>query len=85
VKEKNLENFVEFLGGVPDREMLEYYRNSDLLVNLTPAGSFDKALLEAMASGCLVLTSNDSFLNILGNKYLFKEKDLQNLAGKIIQ
>jgi hypothetical protein len=34
---------------------------------LSLTGSIDKAILEAMASGCLVLSSNDSFKTIAQN------------------
>jgi len=84
IQEKKLENYVSFLGGVPYNKMPKHYQVSDLLINLTPTGSFDKVLLEAMASGCLILTCNMGFANILDNKYLFKKKDFQELAEKII-
>lgn len=84
VKEKKLENFISFLGSIPYTEMPKYYQNSDLVVNLSLTGSVDKVVLEAMASGCLVLTCNEAFENILDNKYLFKNKDFIGLAEKII-
>lgn len=84
VKEKELEGYIKFLGSVPYTEMPKYYQESDLMVNLSHTGSIDKVILEAMASGCLVLTSNEAFLNILNDKYLFKENDPQNLVEKIL-
>lgn len=84
VQEKKLESHVSFSGGVPHNKMPKHYQGSDLVINLTPTGSFDKVLLEAMASGCLILTCNMTFANILDNKYLFKKKDFQELAEKII-
>jgi len=85
IREKKLENYVNFSGGVPHNKMPKYYQSSDLVINLTPTGSFDKVLLEAMASNCLILTCNEAFESILDNKYLFKKKDFQELAGKIIR
>lgn len=84
IREKKLESYVSFLGGVPYNKMPKYYQSSDLVINLTPTGSFDKVLLEAMASGCLVLTCNEAFESILDSKYLFKKKNPQELAEKII-
>ncbi|MFQ6049624.1 MAG: glycosyltransferase family 4 protein [Candidatus Paceibacterales bacterium] len=84
VQEKKLGNYIEFLGGILYKDMPQYYQNSDLVLNLSLTGSIDKVVLEAMASGNLVLTCNDSFVNILDNKYLFKKKDPQDLAEKII-
>jgi len=84
IQEKKLENYINFLGGVPYNKMPKHYQNSDLVVNLTSTGSFDKVLLETMASGCLVLTCNMVLADILSDKYLFKKKDFQELAEKII-
>ena len=84
VKEKNLENYVKFIGGVSNIKMPEYYQNADLLVNLSRTGSVDKSVLEAMACGCLVLTCNEAFKKILNRQYLFKQKDSSDLADKII-
>jgi glycosyltransferase involved in cell wall biosynthesis len=81
---KKLESYVKFLGSASNKEMPTYYQNSDLLVNLTYTGSFDKVILEAMACECLVLTCNEAFENILDNRYLFKKNDPRNLAEKII-
>ncbi len=85
IQEKRLESYINFLGSVPHSKMPKYYQESDLVINLTSSGSFDKVLLEAMASGCLVLTCNMVFANILNDKYLFKKKDFQELTEKIIE
>lgn len=84
VREKKFESYIEFLGGVPNNEMPQHYQNSDLFINLSHTGSIDKTVLEAMACGCLVLTCNEAFQNILKKRYLFKKKDPQDLAKKIL-
>jgi len=58
-------------------------KHADIFINLSDTGSIDKAVLEAMASGCLVLTSNEAFTNILKPQYL-TQKDPARLAEKII-
>lgn len=83
-QEKRLENYVEFLGGMPNNEMPEYYQEADLFISLSHTGSIDKAVLEAMASEKPVLTCNEAFLNILQPKYLFRKNDAGDLAEKII-
>ena len=85
VSEKKLDKYIKFLGGVPYSLTPEYYRESDLVINLSSTGSVDKVVLEAMASGCLVLTCNEAFVEILDKKYLFKIGDPQDLADKIIE
>jgi len=84
VREKGLESYIKFLGGVVYREMPQRYEESDLMISLSDTGSVDKVVLEGMASGCLVLTCNEAFQEILPNKYLFKKRNTQDLAEKII-
>jgi len=64
--------------------MPKHYQHSDLVINLSHTGSIDKVVLEAMASGRLVLTCNEAFKNILDDKYLFRKRAPQKLAEKIV-
>ena len=50
---------------------------------MTDSGSFDKTILEAMASGCLVLVCNKSFEEVLPSNFLFKKSDFKDMAQKI--
>jgi glycosyltransferase involved in cell wall biosynthesis len=84
VKEKNLESEIKFIGPIPYKDIAEFYQQGNLFVNFSDTGSLDKAVLEAMASGLLILTSNEAFKDILAEKY-FTNKDPQQIAGKIIQ
>ncbi len=85
VKDKNLENYIKFLGPVSHNQILPYYQNCDLFINLSQTGSMDKAVLEAMACQRLVLTCNDAFIDFLNDRRLiFQKKNLQDLAQKII-
>lgn len=84
VKDCRLENQVEFIDGVPYSQMPRYYQEVDLFVNPSSTGSLDKVVLEAMASGCLVLNCNEAYKSILADKYLFKRGDEKDLAQKII-
>jgi glycosyltransferase involved in cell wall biosynthesis len=70
IREAGLEEKVKFVGAIPYRNISEFYQNGDLFVNFSDTGSIDKAMLEAMASGLLVLTSNEAFKNILEKKYV---------------
>jgi len=85
VKEKKLEEYIKFLGAVPHSQIVPYYQDCDLFINLSQTGSVDKAVLEAMACQKLVLTSNEAFVNILNDqRLLFEPKSLQDLAKKIV-
>ncbi len=61
----NLNNVVKMTGSIKPSEIIPYYQNSDLFINLSSTGSMDKAILEAMACGINVLSSNEAFKNIL--------------------
>lgn len=83
---QNLKHFagnIKFLGPVPHNQILPYYQNCDLFVNLSQTGSVDKAVLEAMACQRLVLTSNEAFIDIVGRDLMFEEKNPPALAEKI--
>lgn len=61
----------------------DIYNSHDLFINLTPSGSFDKTILEAMACGTLVLICNKSLHDDLSDNFLFKEHEAIDLARKI--
>lgn len=74
---------IVFTGGVPNNKTPEFYSRHEMYVNLTDSGSFDKTILEAMASECLVFVSNSTLEGILPAPLLFKEKDAHDLTRKL--
>lgn len=46
--------------GVTNEKARDLYRTHAIYCNLTPSGSFDKTIGEAMASGCIVVCANDA-------------------------
>ena len=58
VRDRNLTPNIEFVGFVPYRDIAGHYQWADIAVGMTPPGGIDKSLLEAMACGCVVVTSN---------------------------
>lgn len=84
IKNRHLKDYVDFIDGVPYAKMPEQYNEANLFVNPSSTGSLDKVVLEAMASGCLVLNCNDAYRKILPDKYLFKKGDAEDLVQKII-
>lgn len=56
---------ITFYPGVPHAQTAALYRAHAIYVNLTPAGSFDKTIGEAMASGCLVVSGNPAVQQVL--------------------
>lgn len=56
-----LADAVQLVGPVPFRRIAEQYSAGGLFLNLGSTGSLDKAILEAMASGCIPISRNDAF------------------------
>ena len=77
----------ELHSAVPYGETVNWYNKNEVFVNLSPTGHFDKTVLEAMASGCITLASNDAYYNIfpqdLHGLLIFKQGDADDLAQKL--
>lgn len=78
-----LESQIKFLGAVPNVDIPTYLQQADLFINLSGTGSLDKAVLEAMASGCLVLTSNVAFKSFLPPELIIERNHPYMLVEKI--
>lgn len=76
------ENF-NFLGKINHRDLVSYYQSHDLFVHLSKTGSLDKVILEAMACGMNVLSSNDSARVFLLAESIFDQDSSRELADKI--
>lgn len=84
VEKKQLNSAVTFQGAVSHCNIVSLLHGSDLFINMSHTGSLDKAVLEAMAAGVPVLTSNEAFKDILGHeKLIFRSGDPLHLAQKI--
>lgn len=57
---------VTFTGALPPEGVRAWYGRAAAAVNLSPAGLFDKAALEAMLCGLPTVVSNPDFLPVLG-------------------
>lgn len=84
IEEAGLEDYMTFLGKVDHGKLPELYQRHDIFVHMSRTGSLDKVILEAMASGLKVLSSNDSSRAFLGSELIFSMDDSQELAKKII-
>lgn len=69
-RSKNIEHIVSFVGSVPYRKIPDFYRQGTIFINLSNTGSLDKAILEAMACGLSIVTSNEALHNLIDSKYL---------------
>lgn len=85
VQEKNVEDCVSFVGAIPYTDIPAFYQHGDLFLNLSETGSLDKAVLEAMASGVSVLTSNEAFFEIVPEKHLLRNMYADVIVQKIME
>ena len=65
VEALNLQTVVEFAGGVSHERVVLEYQEAYVMVNSSKTGSIDKAVLEAMACGLPIITSNEAFRDML--------------------
>jgi len=87
VRKRRMEEHFNFIGSVSYDKVAEFYNRADFFVSASQTGSIDKAVLEAIASGNLIITCNEAFFPFLGNYYsllTFKKKNAQDLAKKIV-
>lgn len=83
VKKYELQDSVIFIGPIKPDTVAFYYNRANLFLNLSDTGSLDKAILEAMACGLQILTSNVAFKFILPEKN-FTSNDPVEIARCII-
>ncbi len=86
VKEKQIGSVINFLGPIPNKDIVSHLQSADLFANMSHTGSLDKAILEAMACGLPVLTCNEALLDVLGKykeTFMYPKKDYKKLAEKI--
>lgn len=83
IREQGMENDVTFEGASKPEMIIEFYHKGDLFINLSSTGSLDKAVLEAMACGLQIVTSNEAFKKIVPEKN-YTETNPELIAQKII-
>jgi glycosyltransferase involved in cell wall biosynthesis len=71
---------VLFHGPITQADARDVFAQSDIYINATPKGSFDKAQLEAMSSGCITVSSNPALKEILEPDCYFEEGNAHALA-----
>jgi len=77
VEEMGLSSQVSILGEVPNSKIQDYYSISDIFINPTYTEGFPRVLIEAMASGLPIVTTNAGGIkDILGPKQLNYMSDI---------
>jgi len=86
LKELRIENDVKFLGHIPEKLFPQYYSAADIFVYPSKIG-FGLPILEAMACGTPVITSNTADIKELaeGAAFLVNPLDIDSVSNAIIQ
>lgn len=86
-EELGISKKIKWSGRIPHSRTAIIFQEADIVVNMTPTGSFDKTMLEAMSSGAIVLSSNRAWLKFfddeLARLLLFHQDDPHDLAQKL--
>lgn len=83
VEELNLQNKVNFYKSVPNYETPKIYNEHNIFINLTPSGSFDKTILEAIACGCIPVIANKSLIGEIDERMVVENETPNDIAQKI--
>ena len=83
VEELGLADKINFCNGVANHETPKIYKEHDIFVNLTPSGSFDKTILEAVVCGCLLVVANKSLVGEIDDRMIAKNETVAEIAQKI--
>ncbi len=77
---------VQFIGPKTQTEIVSLYQKAGFFLNTSLTNSMDKTILEAMSCGCIPLTANVAFKNMLEEKGLFfSDQDATEYAEAIIK
>lgn len=77
---KKLGNNIKYVGPVDQYEARKLYQTHEVYVNFTSAGSFDKTIFEALASGCKLIVDNPDAKNIV-----VEDHSLNKLFQKLVE
>lgn len=80
LEEKGL---VFFEGSLSHKALPSYLASFPLLLNLTPKGSFDKAIFEGFSCEIPAVVANEGLSGILGEDYLVKGNEPKGIADAI--
>lgn len=82
-----IDPWVTFVGSVPFPRILPFYQGADCFVNLCPTGAIDKAAMEAMSCGLVVVAANETLRTLMGNDlakdWVLEDVSPERLAGRL--
>ncbi len=72
-----------FFLAVPNRDAPKVFSAHEIFVNLTPAGNYDKTVLEAAACGALPVVSSPAFRDVFPHDLFCSERNPRSIADAI--
>ena len=87
IHDHKLENEISLKNKLPHREVLNYIKHSDILLLPSVEEGIANVVIEAMSLGTLVVSSDCGGMNEViengENGYLFKKRDIHDMAEKL--
>ena len=87
-KDLDMQEYVHFVGALPNDKVILYLQDADICINTSMTGSMDKVVLEAMAVGIPSITCNVAFKDMsikYGTPRIVKEKDVYEFTKSMIE
>ena len=85
VSDYDLIDRVIFFPALANFDTPQIYSRHYLCANLSSSGMYDKTIFEAMACGCLSLSSNKNLFGRIDSLLLYQENNLTDLTEKLTQ
>ncbi|MDP2924262.1 MAG: glycosyltransferase, partial [Candidatus Omnitrophota bacterium] len=87
IKDNKLEKFIEVLGGISNKDIIQYYQEADIFFMPSMEEGFPRVLLEAMAMGVPYVASEVGSVREIScetaQRFLVKSGDVAMFAHKI--
>jgi glycosyltransferase involved in cell wall biosynthesis len=74
---------VNFTPAVSNRNTPQIYSSHEFFINLTPTGSMDKTILEAVSCSCIPVISNPYFKGLFDENMIVSEGGAAEIAQKL--
>jgi glycosyltransferase involved in cell wall biosynthesis len=86
--ELKLDDEVQWVGPVAQTDLPMYLQSADVFIHDGATNSLDKALLESVLCGCVVISSNPAYRDLdvsSSEELLYKPKDVNALARAVLR
>jgi glycosyltransferase involved in cell wall biosynthesis len=78
-----LDGLLTMRPGVTNEQARDLFRSHSVYCNLTPSGSFDKTIGEAMACGAIAVVQNDALRGVLPEKLVVTSDSAEDAANSM--